>query len=66
MQGELLPRVKELFGPPEIASLQQALNAQDAERQRRADALWPANRTETSHGGTTTCRPKSYGFSRRP
>jgi hypothetical protein len=37
MQGELLPRAKELFGVPERASLQQVLNAQEAERQRRAD-----------------------------
>jgi hypothetical protein len=37
MHGELLPRAKDLFGLPENASLQQVLNAQEAERQRRAD-----------------------------
>ncbi len=37
MHDELLPRVKELLGLPAKASLQQVLNAQEAERQRRAD-----------------------------
>lgn len=36
MHDELLPRVRELFGLPRTASLQQVLNAQTAERQRRA------------------------------
>ena len=36
MHGELLPRVKELLGLPAGASLQQVINAQEAERQRRA------------------------------
>jgi hypothetical protein len=36
MHGELLPRVQELLGLQETASLQQVLNAQDVERQRRA------------------------------
>lgn len=36
MHDELLPRVKELLDLPEKASLQQVVNAQDAERQRRA------------------------------
>lgn len=37
MRDELLPRVKELLGLPAHASLQQVLNAQEEERQRRAD-----------------------------
>ena len=37
MHDELLPRVKELLGLPAKASLQQVINAQEAERQRRAD-----------------------------
>jgi hypothetical protein len=36
MHNELLPRVKELLGLPAKASLQQVVNAQEAERQRRA------------------------------
>jgi hypothetical protein len=36
MQDELLPRVKELLGLPASASLQQVVNAQEGERQRRA------------------------------
>lgn len=36
MHGELLPRVKEVLGLPAGASLQQVVNAQEAERQRRA------------------------------
>jgi hypothetical protein len=36
MQDELLPRVKELLDLPAKASLQQVVNAQEAERQRRA------------------------------
>jgi hypothetical protein len=36
MHDELLPRVKELLGLPAKASLQQVINAQEAERQRRA------------------------------
>ncbi|WP_341359592.1 hypothetical protein V5H98_18045 [Georgenia sp. M64] len=36
MHGELLPRVKELLGLPAGASFQQVVNAQEAERQRRA------------------------------
>ncbi|WP_245581307.1 hypothetical protein [Propionicicella superfundia] len=36
MQDELLPRVKDLLGLPTKASLQQVVNAQDEERQRRA------------------------------
>ncbi|WP_277211987.1 hypothetical protein [Isoptericola croceus] len=37
MHEELLPRVKELLGLPATASLQQVVNAQEEERQRRAD-----------------------------
>lgn len=37
MEGELLPRVKELLGLPATASLQQVTNAQEVERQRRAN-----------------------------
>ncbi|KQY56411.1 hypothetical protein ASG90_13620 [Nocardioides sp. Soil797] len=37
LRDELLPRVKELLGLPDKATLQQVLNAQEAERQRRAD-----------------------------
>lgn len=36
MHDELLPRVKELLDLPAKASLQQVINAQEAERQRRA------------------------------
>lgn len=36
MHDELLPRVKELLGLPAKASLQQVINAQEEERQRRA------------------------------
>jgi integrase len=36
MRDELLPRVKELLGLPAQASLQQVVNAQEEERQRRA------------------------------
>ena len=36
MLGELLPRLKELLGLPPTASMQQVLNAQEEERQRRA------------------------------
>jgi hypothetical protein len=36
MHDELLPRVKELLGLPAQASMQQVLNAQEEERQRRA------------------------------
>lgn len=36
MHDELLPRVKELFSLPAKASLQQVVNAQEEERQRRA------------------------------
>jgi hypothetical protein len=36
LRDELLPRVKELLGLPTTATLQQVINAQDAERQRRA------------------------------
>jgi hypothetical protein len=36
MHDELLPRVKELLDLPARASLQQVINAQEAERQRRA------------------------------
>ena len=36
MRDELLPRVKELLGLPAKVSLQQVINAQEAERQRRA------------------------------
>jgi len=46
MHGELLPQVKELLGLPANASLQQVLNAQDEERQRRATlAAGEADRT---------------------
>ncbi|MGI8576434.1 MAG: hypothetical protein ACR2KG_00625 [Nocardioidaceae bacterium] len=37
MRDELLPCVKELLGLPAKASLQQVVNAQEAERQRRAE-----------------------------
>jgi hypothetical protein len=37
MRGEILPRAKELLGLPAKASLQQVINAQETERQRRAD-----------------------------
>ena len=37
MRDELLPRVKDVLGLPANATLQQVLNAQEAERQRRAD-----------------------------
>jgi hypothetical protein len=37
MHDGLLPRVKELLGLPTEATLQQVLNAQETERQRRAD-----------------------------
>jgi hypothetical protein len=37
MQEELLPRVKELLNLPADASLQQVINAQDAERRRREE-----------------------------
>jgi hypothetical protein len=37
MHGQLLPRVKELLRLPETASLQQVINAQDAERRRREE-----------------------------
>jgi len=37
MHDELRPRVKELLGLPAKASLQQVFNAQEAERQRRAE-----------------------------
>jgi len=37
MHDELLPRVKVLFGLPPEASLQQVINAQEAERQRREE-----------------------------
>lgn len=37
MLDELLPRAKELLGLPETASLQQVINAQEAERQHRAE-----------------------------
>ena len=37
MRDELLPRAKELLGLPAKASLQQVINAQEAERRRRAD-----------------------------
>jgi hypothetical protein len=37
MRDEFLPRVKELLGLPTKATLQQVLNAQEADRQRRAD-----------------------------
>lgn len=37
MHDELLPRAKELLGLPATASLQQVINAQEAERQRRAE-----------------------------
>ena len=56
MHDELLPRVKELLDLPATASLQQVLNAQEAERQRRA-SLAAARRTRASPGGTTRCRP---------
>lgn len=36
MHDELLPRIKELLGLPLSASLQQVINAQEEERQRRA------------------------------
>jgi len=36
MHDKLLPRVKELLGLSANASLQQVLNAQEEERQRRA------------------------------
>lgn len=36
MRDELLPRVKQLLGLPTKATLQQVINAQEAERQRRA------------------------------
>ncbi len=36
LNDELLPRVKDLLGLPTKATLQQGLNAQEAERQRRA------------------------------
>ncbi|HWJ65257.1 MAG TPA: hypothetical protein VNT31_01140 [Nocardioides sp.] len=36
MRDELLPRIRKLFDLPETASLQQVINAQEAERQRRA------------------------------
>jgi hypothetical protein len=35
MHGKLMPRVKQLLGLPAHASLQQVINAQEAERQRR-------------------------------
>ena len=37
MRDELLPRAKELLGLPAKSSLQQVINAQETERQRRAD-----------------------------
>ncbi|MGI9092904.1 MAG: hypothetical protein ACR2FF_05580 [Mycobacteriales bacterium] len=37
MHDELLPRVRELLGLPANASLQQVINAQEAERRRRDD-----------------------------
>lgn len=37
MHDELLPRAKELLGLPPDASLQQVINAQDAERRRREE-----------------------------
>jgi hypothetical protein len=37
MQGELLPRIRELFGLPANATLQQVINAQEAERRRREE-----------------------------
>jgi hypothetical protein len=37
MHYELLPRVKELFGLPTSTTLQQVINAQEAERHRRAE-----------------------------
>lgn len=36
LRDEILPRVKELLGLPAKASLQQVVNAQEEERQRRA------------------------------
>ena len=46
MHDELLPRVKELLHLPETASMQQVLNRQDEERQRRAQlALRDGNST---------------------
>jgi integrase len=48
MVDELLPRVKELLGLPPTASMQQVLNAQEEERQRRAKlALRAGNATLT-------------------
>lgn len=37
MHDELLPRVKQLLGLPANATLQQVINAQEEERQRRSD-----------------------------
>ncbi|MGH3496192.1 MAG: hypothetical protein ACRDP1_01840 [Nocardioidaceae bacterium] len=46
MEGELLPRVKELLGLPPTAAMQQVLNRQEEERQRRAKlALRDGNST---------------------
>lgn len=46
MHDELLPRVKELLGLPETASMQQVLNRQEEERQQRAKlALRDGNST---------------------
>ena len=48
MRDELLPRVKELLGLPAKASPQQVVNAQEAERQRRAKlATGSGDRTVT-------------------
>ena len=55
----------ELFGLSESASLQQVLNAQEAERQRRADLAARQPDTKTSPGGTTPCRLRT-GYSSTP
>lgn len=70
MHDEILPRVKELLGLPATATLQQVINAQEEERQRRASGgpAWPFDiRTWASRGGTTPCHPlKSSGCASTP
>jgi hypothetical protein len=47
MHDELLSRVKELLSLPATATLQQVTNAQQIERQRRAEPLPGARRRST-------------------
>lgn len=66
MHDELLPRVKELLGLPSKAPLQQVINAQEAERQRRA-SLAARQKDKALPGGTTPSRPgTSSGSSSTP